>query len=876
MADKVTLNPITTGYRSLQQENANNQTIETAFDNTLSRDGTSPNQMEAPLDMNSNPIINLPQAVNPTDPTRLEDVQALIAAIVPPSGGGGGGGGGSIPVFANVQALRSGGSTVAVGTVVYLEGARNIGVGAGFFLCRGLVAGNREDGGIWIVSGSNWFQRIFSGAVNSHWWGMGGPGTNSAITATDLTNNPNWLGTYTAGVTTWSTVGMNECILTVTATNSTVGSIVWNANSGVLNRSVFVPNGAYNITQQLGPYYIAGWDFQCEEKSETVFNYYGPTNNGCFFFDSLSFATVRNLTIQDQVGCVNGLLILDWDGTIPGLKTQMTSWYDLQLLGGYAGVPGAGIGWTQIGVNISPSGGAAQGDTQNFFNPLFESFYYAGMAVQGANALNINVWGGQFIGCTKNGIYNSTGSVYCYSTTFVGANQGYYIYPQQAQIPRGGADYMQPFAVGNEQMALRDCRSENNVLVNNYGGGSGFEVSNAVQAQSSFGAWGASGHYHLGYIISGGTRQRQYMLVDDNGPPWLVGQSGGTTTTANFTGVSWTTNQWAGYIVWIRFGSGTCSTANVVSNTASSITVSGGWAGTVNTTGYWMKIAGVGGGSTPSFDTSVGSSVQLYQPGTSVGFTGTAGSTSVTFGSGVTAVVGQYIVIPDATTMQPVSPQNGPTLTGPYIAKVLNLVGSTATMSVAPSLNFTNVGGYSGAGVTDGQLTWLDLDWDNLAGVTMGSNVEINFGRTRGCQTLFNYSNSRQDTWRTTKGNGSQVNNYITGQNLKPVSLYNLTATISGTQDLSVPTNEGDSGYFSYIANTTVNFPTENGGIFRDYYLYAFNGGGGVAVTLTWGTNTQGLTTSSLGSVNGKWFVFHFQWNPASASWFLVSNAGPY
>lgn len=56
--------------------NANNAVIETAFDNTLSRDGTSPNQMNATLDMNSHRILNLPTPVNPTDPLRLRDVDS--------------------------------------------------------------------------------------------------------------------------------------------------------------------------------------------------------------------------------------------------------------------------------------------------------------------------------------------------------------------------------------------------------------------------------------------------------------------------------------------------------------------------------------------------------------------------------------------------------------------------------------------------------------------------------------------------------------------------------------------------------------------------------------------------------------------------------
>ena len=57
---KLTLNDITTGYGSETLYNANNDLIEAALENTLSRDGTSPNSMGASLDMNSNSIINLP------------------------------------------------------------------------------------------------------------------------------------------------------------------------------------------------------------------------------------------------------------------------------------------------------------------------------------------------------------------------------------------------------------------------------------------------------------------------------------------------------------------------------------------------------------------------------------------------------------------------------------------------------------------------------------------------------------------------------------------------------------------------------------------------------------------------------------------------
>jgi len=57
--------------------NNNSNTIQTAFDNTLSRDGTAPNAMAAPLDMSSNAIINLPAPVSMNSPLRLADANTL-------------------------------------------------------------------------------------------------------------------------------------------------------------------------------------------------------------------------------------------------------------------------------------------------------------------------------------------------------------------------------------------------------------------------------------------------------------------------------------------------------------------------------------------------------------------------------------------------------------------------------------------------------------------------------------------------------------------------------------------------------------------------------------------------------------------------------
>lgn len=55
------------GYRSTEKLNENFDAIKVAFENTLSRDGTTPNDMSADLDIGSFRIVNLATPIDPTD-----------------------------------------------------------------------------------------------------------------------------------------------------------------------------------------------------------------------------------------------------------------------------------------------------------------------------------------------------------------------------------------------------------------------------------------------------------------------------------------------------------------------------------------------------------------------------------------------------------------------------------------------------------------------------------------------------------------------------------------------------------------------------------------------------------------------------------------
>jgi hypothetical protein len=59
--------------------NSNMDQLVDVFDNTLSRDGSGPNTMAAPLDMNSNRLVNLPAPSTATEPLRLQDLNDVLA-----------------------------------------------------------------------------------------------------------------------------------------------------------------------------------------------------------------------------------------------------------------------------------------------------------------------------------------------------------------------------------------------------------------------------------------------------------------------------------------------------------------------------------------------------------------------------------------------------------------------------------------------------------------------------------------------------------------------------------------------------------------------------------------------------------------------------
>lgn len=78
---KITLNRVASLINAPTALNGIISQIESAFDRVLFRDGTTPNQMSADLDMNSNHIYNLPTPISDFEPLRLADVGEFITPV---------------------------------------------------------------------------------------------------------------------------------------------------------------------------------------------------------------------------------------------------------------------------------------------------------------------------------------------------------------------------------------------------------------------------------------------------------------------------------------------------------------------------------------------------------------------------------------------------------------------------------------------------------------------------------------------------------------------------------------------------------------------------------------------------------------------------
>lgn len=190
--------------------NNNSAILEAAFDNTLSRDGSSPNTMQSTLDMNSFQIINLPAPIEADAPLRLQDLSSFV-------GGG------------TVTNIPAGGTTGQVlgktGSPDYQVGWENSVTSVGLALPADLTITNSPVTTTGTLTGA---------------WATTPTGTGAMVRATSPTLVTPALGTPASGVAT---------NLTGTAAGLTAGNVTTNANLTGVITSV---GNATSIASQTG------------------------------------------------------------------------------------------------------------------------------------------------------------------------------------------------------------------------------------------------------------------------------------------------------------------------------------------------------------------------------------------------------------------------------------------------------------------------------------------------------------------------------------------------------------------------------------------------------------------------------------------------
>jgi hypothetical protein len=223
-----------------------------------------------------------------------------------------------------------------------------------------------------------------------------GDGTARYLTAADLADNPQWVGTYTTA-DTWDYVKLQEAVYAAFAAESTPGNVVWNGyDRRRLNRELRLTGGDYRLSRPLridnlvGGRVVGDGRLACHLANVTA-GQPAVQTNGCSRsrFEGLS-----------AVG-----FDLSWDGGNPpphhNNALQSNTFADCFFYGTSLAAGGYGL---RIGQ------GGYMGSETLILNCSFANSWN-GLEICNYNALQVTVVGGNFSSCKFAGVYMLAGSV---------------------------------------------------------------------------------------------------------------------------------------------------------------------------------------------------------------------------------------------------------------------------------------------------------------------------------------------------------------------------------------------------------------------------------------------------------------------------------